>query len=123
MDLPNAVQVAVSDVAGNFAGTDVEAVLAEIGAVIAAGSDGVLTGVSVTGGNMVFTRSVGADVTISLFAIETALNTGNIQVTDTGNFFTATNVEGVLQELGAAISTSHADDDVETVTGNAVDKH
>lgn len=93
-----AENVSIVDAGTYFVGTDVEAALQELGAVVAAGSDGVVTGGTLTAGTLTLTRSVGVDIDIAVAAAE-------VPIVDAGAFFVATNVEDALQELAQKTET------------------
>lgn len=131
---PNAAGVPVADASNFFAGTNVEAVLQEIGNVIATGSDGVVTGFTLSGTTLTAQRSVGVPLTIDLGVLvgdETVTNislfgnsltyqneagasqvlnltpllvAGNISYDSSGNALTTDNVQEAIDEILTLVS-------------------
>lgn len=99
---PDAENVAVADTGGNFTGTDVEAVLAELAASQVSNVAAADVSVADAGGNFTAT-DVEAALTELAQAID-ATTASDIAITDTAGNFTATDVEAALAELASSDS-------------------
>lgn len=113
-DAHDASAISIVDAGGYFTGTDVEAALQELGAG-GGGGGGATDAADVTftpAGTIAATdvqaavEEVAADAAADLSAHETdatdAHDASAISVVDSGGYFTSSDVEGALQELGAA---------------------
>lgn len=102
----SASSIAVSDSGGYFTGTDVEAVLAEIGAGWAKKASPVFTGTPTAPTATVGTNN--AQIATTAFVqtqiAATSATAASTSVTDSGGYFAGTDVEAALQEVGASLA-------------------
>ncbi|MGB0907409.1 MAG: hypothetical protein ACPGVT_07940 [Maricaulaceae bacterium] len=148
INYPEAINISVTDMGGYYISSDVEDILQEVGSDCAAKQVAIdanamnianLQGSSHPDDDVETVTGSAVDNTDPRNPVINYQTAADTLITDSGDYYTSSDTEGALQEIGmdcvakqAAITnitndivalqgSSHPDDDVETVTGSAVD--